>query len=238
MDAPQVKALLFDVFGTVVDWRTTVIREGQAISQSTGCQVDWGQFADMWRKEGYLAQIFRIARGEQQYEKVDVLHRRKLDLLLAEHHVAGLSEEEILHFNRVWHRLQPWPDAVPGLARLRTKFLVAPLSNGDFILLTNMAKHGGLLWDCILSSDMFQKFKPNRDIYLEAAKLLDLAPAEVMMVAAHVVDLEAARSVGMRTAYVDRPLEFGPEGVRESPSKTPFDVSATSFVELADKLKA
>ena len=238
MGAPQVKALLFDVFGTVVDWRTTVIREGEAISKTKGIQVDWGKFADAWRKEGYLQQIFRIARGEQAYEKVDVLHRRKLDALLAEHKVTGLSASEITHFNCVWHRLLPWADAIPGLTRLRQKFLVAPLSNGDFILLTNMAKHAGLPWDCILSSDMFQKFKPNREIYLYAVKLLDLAPGEVMMVAAHVVDLEAARSAGLRTGYVDRPLEFGLCGVRESAPKTPFDVSSSSFIDLADKLGA
>jgi 2-haloacid dehalogenase len=234
----EIKALLFDVFGTVVDWRNSVIREGEAIGRAKGLKVDWPSFADAWRRDGYLAPIFRIARGEEPWERVDILHRRKLDRLLVDYQITGLSEMEIQNFNRVWHRLDPWPDAIPGLTRLRRKFLVAPLSNGDFALLTNMARHAGLLWDCILSSELFQKFKPNLEIYRDAVKLLDLMPGEVMMVAAHVVDLEAARTAGLRTAYVDRPLEFGPGGAREPEPKTPFDVSATFFTDLAEKLGA
>jgi 2-haloacid dehalogenase len=238
MGAIQVKVLLFDVFGTVVDWRTTVIREAEAISQLIGRPVDWGRFADRWRREGYLAHVVRIARGEEPVERVDVLHRRKLDSLLAEYGVTGLSEEAVAHFNRVWHRLLPWPDSIPGLTRLRKKFLISPLSNGNFSLLTNMAKHAGLPWDCILSSDLFGKFKPNLEIYRDAVRLLDFKPSEVMLVAAHVDDLDAARSAGLRTAYVERPLEFGPGGAREPEPRGPFDVSALSFTDLAGKLGA
>jgi len=236
MDASHVKALLFDVFGTVVDWRTSVIREGEAISHVIGRPLDWGHFADRWRREGYLSHVIRIARGEQPSEKVDVLHRRKLDALLAELNISNLSEEQIAHFNRVWHRLIPWPDSVPGLTRLRRKFLISPLSNGNFALLTNMAKHAGFPWDCIMSSDLFGKFKPNLEIYRDAVQLLGIAPGEAMMVAAHIDDLEAARSAGLRTAYVERPLEFGPDGAREPAPKLPMDISVSSFTDLAERL--
>ena len=236
MLADQVKALVFDVFGTVVDWRGSVIQEGEALSRRKGLDVDWPRFAEDWRIEGYSQAIARIRVGEQSWERVDVLHRRKLDELIIRHGIVGLSEAEIVHFNRVWHRLNPWPDSVPGLTRLRTRFTISTLSNGDFALLTDMAKHSKLPWDCILSSELFGCFKPDPRIYLSAAKLLDLAPAEVLMVAAHVGDLRAARSLGLPTALVPRPLEFGAGRPWEPPDGSEFDIVADGFEDLARQL--
>src|SRR5579883_2331141 len=233
-----VKALIFDVFGTVVDWRGSVIREGEALGRSKGLTIDWARFADEWRIEGYTQAIARIRSGEQPWERVDVLHRRKLDELLVRHGIIGLSEEEIGHFNRVWHRLNPWPDAVPGLTRLRARYTISPLSNGDFALLTEMARHAGLPWHCILSSELFQCFKPDPRTYLGAARLLDLAPDQVLMVAAHVGDLQAAHALGLATALVPRPLEFGPSRPYERPDTSSFDLVADDFEDLARQLDA
>jgi 2-haloacid dehalogenase len=234
----EVKALVFDVFGTVVDWRGSVIREGEDLARTKALAVDWPRFADEWRRDGYVAGMERIRRGELPWMKVDRLHRRKLDELLATYGVSGLDEAEIAYFNRVWHRLSPWPDAVPGLARLRERLIIAPLSNGDVALLTNMAKARMLPWDCILSSELFGAFKPDPRVYLGAADLLDLPPAALLMVAAHVGDLRAARSVGLRTASVPRPLEWGPGGPVEPPPDPTFDLVATDFVDLAAQLGA
>jgi 2-haloacid dehalogenase len=234
----DVQALVFDVFGTVVDWRSTVIREGEALTQSKGIAVDWPRFADEWRRDGYIAGMERIRRGELPWMKVDQLHRRKLDQLLEANGVRGLTEPEIYQLNRVWHRLDPWPDAVPGLTRLKERFIISPLSNGDVALLTNMAKASKLPWDCILSSELFHAFKPDPRVYLGAADLLGLPPASLLMVAAHVGDLRAAQSVGLRTAFVPRPLEWGPGGQTEPPPDPTFDLVATDFVDLAEKLGA
>jgi 2-haloacid dehalogenase len=237
MRASDVKALVFDVFGTVVDWRASVIREGEALGKRKGFTVDWPGFADEWRIDGYIGGMERIRRGELPWMKVDALHRRKLDELLVKYDVTGLTEAEIDHFNRVWHRLIPWPDSVEGLTRLRERFIIATLSNGDVALLTNMAKAGKLPWDCILSSELFQAFKPDPRVYLGAANLLGLEPSAVLMVAAHGGDLRAARALGLRTAFVSRPGEWGPHG-RTEPSPDPaFDVIASDFVDLAEKLE-
>jgi 2-haloacid dehalogenase len=234
----EVKALVFDVFGTVVDWRGSVIREGEELARAKGLAVDWPRFADEWRREGYVAGMERIRRGELPWMKVDRLHRLKLDELLVEYRISGLDEAEIAHFNRVWHRLSPWPDSVSGLARLKERFIISPLSNGDLALLTNMAKARKLPWDCILSSELFGAFKPDPRVYRGAADLLDLPPAALLMVAAHVGDLRAAQSVGLRTAFVPRPREWGPGGpVEPSPDPT-FDLVAADFVDLAAQLGA
>lgn len=234
-----MKAVVFDVFGTVVDWRGTVIREGEALAARKGFQVDWGRFADEWRREGYVEAIARIRRGEAPWEVVDVLHRRKLDELLVRYGVTGLAEEEIEHFNRVWHRLTPWPDAVPGLERLRRRYLIAPLSNGNFALLTNMARHSGLPWDCILSAELARRYKPDPAVYLLAPQLLRIRPDDVLMVAAHPGDLYAARAAGLRTAYVPRPLELGPGAPLQQPAaEAEFDLVAQDFLELAGLLGA
>jgi 2-haloacid dehalogenase len=236
MNPDKVKALLFDVFGTVVDWRGSVIQEGEALGREKGLRVDWPAFADEWRREGYTRAIERIRQGESPWARVDALHRRKLDELLAKHGVNSLSASEIDHFNRVWHRLSPWPDSVAGLARLRTRFIISPLSNGDFALLTDMAKHSKLPWDCILSGELFRSFKPDPLVYQGAAALLDLRPDEVLMVAAHGGDLRGSRAAGLNTAYVHRPREFGPDRPSEPESDQGFDIVASDFLDLARQL--
>ncbi len=235
MSIRDARALVFDVFGTVVDWRGSVIREGEALSRAKGLTVDWPRFADEWRREGYGDAIARIRRGEAPFELADALHRRKLGELLARHGIVGLSDAEVDHFNHVWHRLQPWPDSVPGLARLKTRYVVAPLSNGNFALLTNMARHAGLPWDCILSAELFGAYKTDPATYLGAARLLGLEPGQVVMVAAHSPDLRAAQALGLPTVFVSRPFEHGPDG-RAAPPDGSFDLVVNSFLELADKL--
>ena len=234
MDDP--KALVFDVFGTVVDWRSTIIREGEALGREKNIYVDWGAFADAWRSR-YAPSMDRVRRGEIPWTKLDDLHRASLEELLAEFGIEALSRAEKDHFNRVWHRLDPWPDAVEGLARLRQLYIIATLSNGNVALLTNMARRAGLPWDLILSAELVRHYKPDPETYLMPPLLLDLEPEQVMMVAAHVYDLRSARNNGLRTAYVPRPLEFGP-GVDAEPPDPAFDLVASDFVELADRLGA
>lgn len=230
----EVRALTFDVFGTVVDWRSSVIHEGQALGRAKGLAVDWPAFADGWRA-GYAPAMARVRRGELPWTPIDGLHRMILEELLARFDVTNLSAAEIEHFNRVWHRLQPWPDSIGGLARLRARYIVATLSNGNMALLVNMAKHAGLPWDCVLSAELARRYKPDPEVYLTAAELLGLAPHQVMMVAAHGQDLAAAAAVGMRTAFVPRPLEYGP-GRQPEPNMTTADLVISDFHELADRL--
>ena len=232
-EAMHVKALVFDVFGTVVDWRGSIIREGAEWGKAKGIEIDWAKFADRWRA-GYGPAMGRVRSGSLAWMKLDGLHRMILDELLEEFRIGGLSEEEKDRWNRVWHRLRPWPDAVEGLARLRKKYVLATLSNGNVSLLVEMAKAAGLPWDTVLSAELFHRYKPDREVYLGAADLLGCRPAEVMMVAAHAGDLEAARVCGLRTAFVSRPLENGPGKAVEVDSRA--DVSARDFVELAGKV--
>ncbi len=230
----DVKALVFDVFGTVVDWRSAVIREGEALARKKDLDADWPAFADAWRSR-YAPSMDRVRRGELPWTKLDDLHHASLLELLDEFGVEGLTEAEKDHLNRVWHRLDPWPDAVEGLARIKRRHIIAPLSNGNVALLTNMARRAGLPWDLILSAELVRHYKPDPETYLMAPELLDLRPDQVMMVAAHVDDLRAARDNGLRTAYVPRPLEFG-SGKEADPPDPAFDVVARDFVELAEKL--
>jgi 2-haloacid dehalogenase len=230
-----IKALTFDVFGTVVDWRGSIIREGELLAAQRRLQVDWPRFADAWRA-GYHPAMDRVRKGELPWTHIDALHRMILDGLLTQFKLE-LSEQETEHLNRAWHRLMPWPDAVPGLNRLRARYVVSTLSNGNISLLVDMAKNAGLPWDCVLSSELFGHYKPDREVYEGAARLLGLAPGEVMMVAAHPHDLEAAARVGLKTAYVPRPLEHGSGRKLEAP-KSAFDVTAADFLELAAKLGA
>jgi 2-haloacid dehalogenase len=230
------EALVFDVFGTVVDWRSTIIREGEALGREKHLDVDWAAFADAWRGR-YAPSMERVRRGEIPWTRLDDLHRASLEDLLEEFGIEGLSDAEKDHLNRVWHRLDPWPDAVEGLTRLKQRFVVAPLSNGNVALLTNMAKRAGLPWDLVLSAEFVRHYKPDPETYLMAPELLDLPPERVMMVAAHVDDLRAARENGLRTTYVPRPLEFGP-GEEVEPPDPLFDFVAGDFVELAEKLGA
>jgi 2-haloacid dehalogenase len=231
---PEPKALAFDVFGTVVDWRSAVIRDGEALGGEKGLDVDWPAFADAWR-ERYKPSMDRVRRGEVPWTNLDALHRASLEDLLDEFRIEGLSEEEKEHLNKVWHRLDPWPDSVPGLTRMRERYVLTPLSNGNVALLTNMAKRAGLPWDLILSAELVLRYKPDPETYLMVPYLLGLRPEEVMLVAAHPSDLLAAQANGLRTAYVPRPLEWGPGREAEPPDPS-FDLVAEDLVELAEKL--
>ncbi|HUJ86993.1 MAG TPA: haloacid dehalogenase type II [Burkholderiales bacterium] len=235
--APAVKALVFDVFGTVVDWRGSVIAEGRRLGRRHKLSVDWSAFADAWRA-GYRPAMARVRAGELPWTTIDALHRVILDGLLAQFGIAGLSPAEIEQFNRAWHRLKPWRDARGGLRRLKRKYVIAPLSNGNVALLTNMAKSAGLPWDCILSAELFHHYKPDPETYRGAASLLGLAPDEVMMVAAHKDDLFAAKGCGLRTGFVARPLERGPNARADVSPEPAFDLNASDFNDLADQLGA
>ena len=207
--ADSVQALTFDVFGTVVDWRTSIIREGQILSANKGFNVDWAEFAERWRG-GYGPAMNRVRTDDLPWTKIDDLHRMILDELIDEYGMAEMTESERQHFNKAWHRLIPWPDTVAGLYQLKTKYVITTLSNGNISLLTNMAKNAGLPWDAVLSAELAKHYKPDPQAYLTAAELLSLRPEQVMMVAAHPGDLRAAARAGLRTAYVIRPLERGP----------------------------
>ncbi len=233
----NLRLLTFDVFGTVVDWRGSLIREGRALGTERALEVDWVAFADAWRA-GYRPAMDRVRRGELPWMNIDSLHRLILDELLARFGVQGLSEADVQHLNRAWHRLRPWPDAVRGLARLKKKAIIATLSNGNVSLLTDMAKHGGLPWDCILSAELFHHYKPDPETYLGAAALLGARPEETMMVAAHEDDLIAARAAGLRTAFVRRPKEFGRRSGYDLPRNSGFDFVADDFLDLASRLGA
>ena len=183
----EINALIFDVFGTVVDYRSTIMREGEQLAQQKGLTVDWDEFSYAWRSR-YQPLLQRVERHELPWTKLDTLHRLALDEVLADFRVTGLTEDEKVHLNRVWHRLQPWPDSVAGLTRLRQKFVLATLSNGNVSLLTNMAKYSGLPWDCILSAELVRAYKPNPAVYQMAIELLDLPAQQIMLVAAHPYD--------------------------------------------------
>jgi len=234
--APKVKALAFDVFGTVVDWRSSIIREGRLLGRRKKLQVDWAAFADAWRA-GYKPAMARVRSGELPWTRIDDLHRMILDGLLAKFGIRGLAEEEIDHLNRAWHRLKPWPDARAGLAKLKRRHVIATLSNGNVALLTNLAKHAGLPWDCILSAEVVRHYKPDPETYLGAADLLGVAPGELMMVAAHKDDLRAARACGLKTAFVARPKEQGPGRSLDVSPDPAFDIHAHDFNDLARQLE-
>jgi 2-haloacid dehalogenase len=233
----SVKALVFDTFGTVVDWRTSVTQEVESLAKRKGLTVDGAKFADAWRA-GYGPSMNRVRTGELPWTKLDGIHRMILDKILIDFGIAGLSEAETAALNRAWHRLRPWPDAVGGLTRLKKRFIIAPLSNGNISLMTDMAKHSGLPWDCILGAELVRHYKPDHEVYQSAADILDLPVGDVMMVAAHSGDLRAAKDVGLRTAFVARPLEYGPNGKPDLKADSSVDVSATDFNDLAGQLGA
>jgi 2-haloacid dehalogenase len=229
-----VRALCFDIFGTVVDWRSSIIHEGQALGRRLGAELDWAQFAEDWRA-GYQPAMARVRRRELPWTTIDGLHRLILDGLLDS---RGLPwpEHERAQLNTVWHRLTPWPDSVAGLQRLKARYTVATLSNGNLSLLVAMAKHAGLPWDCVLSAELFNHYKPDPQVYLGAARLLGLKPEQVLMVAAHPSDLRAARACGLRTAYIPRPQEHGPGGLMEPFEAGEFDLQAPGIDALAADL--
>jgi len=233
----ELKALVFDTFGTLVDWRGSIIAAGSAWGKAKGFTIDWARFADRWRA-GYAPAMNKVRKGEMPWTKLDVLHRLVLDELLTEFGIQGFTEEHKDHWTRVWHRLKPWPDSVAGLTRLKKKFTIAPLSNGNMSLLTNMAKNAGLPWDLILSAELARHYKPDREAYLVAVELLSLKPYEVMMIAAHRSDLDAARSFGLRTGFIHRPNEFGTARRADTARVGDYEVVATDTLDLATKLGA
>ncbi|BBY50261.1 haloacid dehalogenase [Mycolicibacterium arabiense] len=232
-----LRALAFDVFGTVVDWRGSVIRELTAFGEAHGVDRDWAQFADDWRA-GYPPAMDRVRTGELPWMKIDALHRLILDELLERAGIDGIPDGDVAELNRAWHRLDPWPDTVEGLTQLKRSFTITTLSNGNVSLLTNMAKRAGLPWDCVISAELFRHYKPDREAYLGCAELLDVAPAELALVAAHPSDLRAARDAGLTTAYVARPLERGPGHEAPRVEDGEFDYLAEDFLDLARQLGA
>ena len=231
-----VRALFFDVFGTLVDWRAGVARDAEALLRPLGHAIDWLAFADAWRAE-YQPAMTEVREGRIAFCKLDVLHRRNLERILPRFNVSGLDEATLQHFNKAWHRLDGWPDSAPGLTRLKRKFAIAPVSNGNISLMVDLARRNGFPWDAILGSEVAGDFKPKPRVYLAACEALDLAPGQCMMVAAHASDLAAAAACGLRTGFVARPNEYGPGQGSKTP-KQPVDVDAASVEELAAKLGA
>jgi len=235
MDPNDVSALVYDTFGTLVDWRGSLIAELSAFGRERGINIDWEAFTDAWRA-GYQPAMEPIRKGERGFTSLDVLHRETLDKLVAQFGIKGLSEADLQHLNRGWHRLKPWPDVIPGMARLRTRYIVGPMSNGNTALLLNMAKNAGIPWDTVLGSDTFRAYKPMPEAYLGMCRLLDLPPARVMLVAAHNGDLAAARKCGLRTGFISRPHEFGPRPNPDATASSDWDVIGNSLEEIATKL--
>jgi len=235
----NVKALVFDIFGTIVDWRGSVIAESLAWGKAKNLHIDWVAFADRWRL-GYKPAMEKVRKGQLPWTRLDDLHRMILEELLVEFKIEGLTEEEKVSWTHVWRRLNPWPDSVEGLARIKKKYLIASLSNGNIALMAHLARLRGFEWDAILGAELVRHYKPDREVYVSAYDYLDLEPEEVMMCAAHVYDLQAARSVGLRTAFIHRPNEYGsgPVGVPDKANPGDFDVVSLSIVDLAQQMGA
>jgi 2-haloacid dehalogenase len=231
----DVQALLYDVFGTVVDWRGSIIDDLSHFGAEKGLEANWTQFADEWRGL-YQPAMEEVRSGRRPWTILDVLHRESLDKLIVKHGLTGLGEADKVHINKVWHRLKPWPDAVQGLTRLKKRYIIGTLSNGNVGLLLRMAKFGGLPWDVVLGAETARAYKPLPQAYLASAELLNLAPAQVMLVAAHNGDLAAAASAGLRTGFVTRPGEYGPHQQRDFKAERDWDVVADSFIGLADAM--
>jgi 2-haloacid dehalogenase len=229
---PLVSALVFDVFGTVVDWRSSIIRELEAFGRERRLDADWTALADAWRA-GYQPAMDRVRTGEIGWTVLDDLHRRTLQALLPRFGVGGLPEAEIRHLVHAWHRLDPWPDAVAGLARLKRRYIIGTLSNGNVALLLNMAKRAGLPWDMIFSAELARHYKPAPEVYRSVPDFLRVEPGRVMLVAAHNSDLVAAGREGLKTGFVARPTEYGPRQSRDLRAEHAFDVVARDFVHLA-----
>ena len=238
-ESASVKACVFDTFGTVVDWRSSVIAEATNWGRVKGLDVNWVEFTDRWRL-GYGPAMDKVRKGEIPWTNLDDLNRVVLEDLLKQYKIDRLSEEEKANWSHVWRRLKPWPDSVEGLGRLKKKYVISPLSNGNVALMIHLAKFGGLPWDAILGSDLVKHYKPDREMYLSAPFYLDLKPEEVMMCAAHVFDLQAARSYGLRTGFIYRPNEYGggSAGVPDKAKPDDFDVVSVSIIDLAQQMGA
>jgi 2-haloacid dehalogenase len=234
-DPSGVRAILFDTFGTVVDWRGSLIAELERWGAEKGITTDWAGLVDSWRA-AYAPSMDRVRRGEVPWTILDDLHRATLDTLIPRFGLPDLPEVERDHLTRAWHRLDPWPDAIPGLTRLKQKFVIAPLSNGNVALLVNMAKRVGIPWDMVFGADLFRHYKPDAETYLGACDLLGLPPAQVMMAAAHNADLRAARALGLRTAFFARPTEYGPAQGKDLTADEEWDVVAVDIEDLAVRM--
>lgn len=232
----EVRALLFDVFGTCVDWRSSITREGRQLGDRKGIRVDWESFADDWR-DMYQPSMEQVRNGSRPWTILDVLHRESLDALVGKYGLRDLDDTELDHLNRAWHRLDPWPDTVAGLTAMKERYIIGPLSNGNVALIVNMAKRAGLPWDVVLGAEVARHYKPQPESYLTAVRLLGLEPACCMMVAAHNSDLFAARECGLRTAFVRRPREHGPAQTTDLEAESNWDLVASSFTELAEGLE-
>jgi 2-haloacid dehalogenase len=230
-----LRALFFDVFGTLVDWRTGVAREARSILEPLGHELDWTAFADCWRDE-YQPAMEEIRSGRLPYTKLDVLHRRMLQGIVARFGLEMLGAAELDRLTLAWHRLDAWKDVAAGLGRLRSRFLIAPVSNGNFSIMADLARRNGIHWDALLGAELAGDFKPKARVYLAAVEAFDLEPRECMMCAAHSSDLEAAAAYGLRTAFIARPLER--PGFAVSEPQGAFDVTALSVEDLAGKLGA
>ena len=231
-----VRALVFDVFGTVVDWRSSLIDDLSAWGRKRGLDGNWTGLVDAWRG-AYKPSMDEVgAHPERGFVVLEDLQRTSLVRLVPRFGLSSLSDDDLDHINMGWRRLKPWPDSVAGLARLKSRFLIAPLSNGNFALIAAMAKQAGLPWDVVFGSDLFDHYKPDPDVYLGAARLLRLSPSDLMMVAAHNSDLEAAQQLGLKTAFVARPTEYGPHQTKDLAAEGDWDVVARDFGELADRL--
>jgi 2-haloacid dehalogenase len=235
LDPSSVKALTFDVFGTVVDWRSSIIREGEAFGKARGLSVDWVAFADRWRAM-YQPAMEEVRNGRRPWTKLDDLHRESLERLVVEFGIKGELDADLDELNRAWHRLDPWPDSVPGLTRLKRKYVLATLSNGNVALMVNMAKRAGLPWDAILGAEVTGHYKPQPGCYLGTAALLGLEPEECALVAAHNGDLAAASALGFKTVFVTRPTEYGPGQTKDLTAERDWSVVARDFFDLADQL--
>ncbi|HKF73570.1 MAG TPA: haloacid dehalogenase type II [Stellaceae bacterium] len=234
---PDVRALVFDVFGTVVDWRSSIIRELEGFGHERRISADWTALADAWRA-GYQPAMDRVRKGEIGWTVIDDLHRETLETLLPKFGVTGLSEIDRDHLKMAWHRLEPWPDVVAGLTRLKRRYIIGTLSNGNVALLLNMAKRADLPWDMIFSAELAQAYKPAPACYRSVPNFLRIEPREVMLVAAHNGDLVAAAREGLRTGFVTRPAEYGPHQTRDFKAEHDFDVVGRDFVHLAELMGA
>ena len=230
----EVKALIFDVFGTLVDWRTSIARETRAALEPRGVRLDWNGFADAWRDQ-YQPAMEEVRSGRLPFSKLDMLHRRNLDAVIHQFGLSDIDEATRVDLNLAWHRLDAWPDVAPGLVRLRTRYRLAPCSNGNVSLMVDLARRNGFIWDAVLGAEYARDYKPKPVVYLSAADAFDCTPAQTMMVAAHSSDLAAAAAAGLRTAFIARPDEHGP-GTGETVASTKVDLSANGLTHLADLL--
>ncbi len=228
-------ALLFDIFGTVVDWRSSIIAELTAFGAAKGLKADWAAFTDQWRGL-YQPSMEEVRSGRRAWTILDVLHRESLDTLIEQHRLTALTEADRVHLTKIWHRLKPWPDVIAGLTRLKTRHIIGTLSNGNVGLLTRMAKNVGLPWDVVLGAETARAYKPLPEAYRSAARLLNVAPDRVMLVAAHNGDLAAAQREGLQTAFVARPTEYGPHQSHDFKPEGTWSYVADDFGKLADQL--